>query len=504
MPERYHITIPDGDGGMALRVTRTFPGLPVGFTLVAAGKGRGTHWSRFCSRYVAATPSDDKAMLELLTTLDRPDGPNVLLPIMTPAFQFVVAHQDALAQHFSIPPIAAAESLATASDKAKLYDFCLARGFPVLPSVPLAATGGTDGGGAGLAFPVLVKTRDRQGGEGFLRVETPRDLANLRDSLDPREASRRFVQPWVDGYDVSLAAYCEGGEIKCHTLWRALSYGAMPYFTPECIQFIEDDRIFLMGCKVLRALAWEGICDIDFFVDRRTGELWLLEVNARFFGTAPACAIAGVNFTRIMCERALSREEREWPVQRPEVFCETRGLRTAIQLPGVRAKLLRRPLKRLSLGIFLRDPGPDLYRWLATLRASLAISVRRRRRRPDDGGAPRRDRSWLHLVAVAFLGAQLVSTLYAPFVPVRFFCWAPYDEHTRYSIDVTIAGRALAPDEIARRYRYPQSTWEIRDIDNVISIVRQYEESYGAGEEARVALTYRTNGREQRTWTWPR
>jgi hypothetical protein len=69
---------------------------------------------------------------------------------------------------------------------------------------------------------------------------------------------------------------------------------------------------------------------------------------------------------------------------------------------------------------------------------------------------------------------------------------------------VTIAGRALAPDEIARRYRYPQSTWEIRDIDNVISIVRQYEESYGAGEEARVALTYRTNGREQRTWTWPR
>jgi len=502
MTERFHVTIPDGDGGMALRVTRTFPGLPVRFTLVAAGTERGTHWSRFCSRHVAAEPAGDEALLELLATLPQPDCPNVLLPIMTPAFRFVSKNRAALARHFSIPPTASPQSLETASDKWRLYDFCVAGGFPVLPSVPLAAAA-RDGRGGGLTFPVLVKTRDAHGGDGFVRVETPDDLKRLGDAMDRREADRHFVQPLVDGYDVSLAAYCEGGEIKCHTLWQALAYGPKPYAMAECIRFFDDDRVVAIGRGLLRALAWEGICDVDLFVDRQTGEARILEVNARLFGTMPACALAGVHFTRILCERALGREQRSWPVQRPEVFCETRGLPRALALPEVRWKLLRRPVRRLSVGTFLRDPGPDLYRWLSRLRSSVASYLRGLRRRPDETGAPRRESSLLHLAGVAFLGAQLASILVAPFVPVRFFCWAPFDEHTRYSIAATVAGRALGHDEIARRYHYPQAAWEVRDIDNVISIIRQYERTYGVGDGARVTLTYRTNGHEERTWMWP-
>lgn len=502
MTERFHVTIPDGDGGMALRVVRTFPGLPVRFTLVAAGNERGTHWSRFCSRRVAATPIGDAAMLDLLTTLPKPDCPNVLLPIMTPAFQFVARNRAALSRHFSIPPIASPESLETASDKWKLYDFCVAGGLPVLPSVPLSDAAG-DGRGCGLTFPVLVKTRDAHGGEGFVRIETPEDLTRLGEAMDPREVGRHFVQTLVDGYDVSLAAYCEGGEVKCHTLWQALAYGPKRYAMAECIRFFDDDGIVSIGRELLRALAWEGICDVDLFVDRRTGEAWILEVNARFFGTVPACALAGVHFTRILCERALGRTQRQWPVQRPEVFCETRSLPRAMALPEVRWKLLRHPVRRLSVGTFLRDPGPDVYRWLARLRASVASCFRGLRRRPEGTGAPPRERCLLHLAGVAFLGAQLASILVAPFLPVRFFCWAPFDEHTRYSIEVAVDGRALGREEIARRYRYPQAAWEVRDIDNVISIVRQYERTYGAGDGARVTVTYRTNGHQERRWTWP-
>lgn len=502
MTERYHVTIPDGDGGMALRLTRTFPGLPLRFTLVAAGTDRGTPWSRFCSRHVAAAPADDDALLELLTTLPQPPCPNVLLPVLTPAFFFVARHRAVLARHFSLPRIASPKSLETASDKWKLYDFCVAGGFPVLPSIPLADAA-RDGRSCGLTFPVLVKTRDAQGGDGFVGVETREDLRLLAEALDPRELQRRFVQPLVDGYDVSLAAYCEGGEIKCHTLWKALAYGPQPYAMAECIRFFDDARIVAIGRDLLRALAWEGICDIDLFVDHKTGEAYILEVNARLFGTMPACALAGVHFTHILCERALGREVHRWPVQRNEVFCETRALPRALALPEVRWKLLRHPVRRLSVGTFLRDPGPDMYRWLSGLGASMRRYLRGLRRRPDEAGVLRRESSLLPLAGVAFLGAQLVSILVAPFLPVRFFCWAPFDEHTRYAIEATVDGRALGSEEIARRYRYPQSAWEVRDIDNVISIVRQYEQTYGAGDGAKVTLTYRTNGHEERTWMWP-
>ena len=374
---------------MPLRVTRTFSGLPTKFTLVASEKERGTHWSRYCDEHVASSPEDDEALLELLMTLEKRDCPNILLPIMTPAFTFVAANREILSRDFRIPPIPSVDSLATASDKWKLYEFCAQHDLPVLRSTPLLEAGPAqiESDSVGLTFPVLVKTRDSHGGEGFKRIETPDALNQLCEQLDEHAAKRRFVQPFIDGYDVSLGAYCEDGEIKCHTLWRAVTYGAEAYAMPECFRFIDDDAIVAIGRKLLRLLEWEGVCDIDFFVDRHTGEAWILEVNARFFGSAPACVQAGVNFTQIMCERALTREEREWPIQKPEVYCETKGLSKALRIPDVRFKLLRHPIKRLSVGIFLRDPGPDLYRWLTQLKTSVAGYIRGLGKRPDETGA---------------------------------------------------------------------------------------------------------------------
>ena len=111
---------------------------------------------------------------------------------------------------------------------------------------------------------------------------------------------------------------------------------------------------------------------------------------------------------------------------------------------------------------------------------------------------------WRHWVGAAFLTGQLLSIGYARFIPERFFCWGPYDEHSRYTIDVEIDGRPLSAHEITTRYRYNAGGWEVRAIHNVISLVRQYETTYGHAEQARVTITYVVNGRAQETWTWPK
>lgn len=505
LPGRFHITIPDGDGGMPLRVSRTFPGMGVKFTLVSSGRERGTHWSRYCDEHVISEAASDEARLEVLMALKERDCPNILLPIMTPGLRFAAEHRELLAERFLIPATPSLESLDTASDKWKLHGFCFQHGLPVLPSMPLsdAALRVREAKMGGLTLPVLVKTRDRQGGEGFVKVETIAALKELNERLGEAEAQRRYVQPFVAGYDVSLAAYCEGGEIKCHTLWREVIPGGRAFSMPRCIRFFRDDGILSIGRRLLALLEWEGICDIDFFVDRTTGEASILEVNARWFGTAPACALAGVHFPRILCERALSRDVRDWPVQTGEVFCETSALIRALAVSEVGFRLLRHPIKRLSLGTFLRDPGPDIYRWLTKFKSWVTEGVAGFRKRPDETGTPRRRNSWLHLAGAVFLVAQLGSILVSPFLQEKFFCWAPFDQHSLYAIEVTIDGRALSPEEIATRYRYPQSAWEVREIYNVISIVRQYEQTYGVDDDAQVSLTYRTNGRPERKWTWP-
>ncbi len=109
----------------------------------------------------------------------------------------------------------------------------------------------------------------------------------------------------------------------------------------------------------------------------------------------------------------------------------------------------------------------------------------------------------LHFLGAGFLLLQLALVIRARFVEERFFCWAPFDETSRYETKVTVGGKVLSEAEIGRRYRYRPSGWENRSIHNVIGIIRRYEQSYGRADHAEVTVTYSRNGSPAQTWRWP-
>ena len=102
-----------------------------------------------------------------------------------------------------------------------------------------------------------------------------------------------------------------------------------------------------------------------------------------------------------------------------------------------------------------------------------------------------------------FLIWQLGMIAYARFVPTRYFCWAPCDTQTAYELKVSIEDRELSPQEIRARYRRPAKGRDNRSPHHVMDIVRQYEETYGRGDDARVVMTYSVNGHPEEQWKWP-
>ncbi len=106
--------------------------------------------------------------------------------------------------------------------------------------------------------------------------------------------------------------------------------------------------------------------------------------------------------------------------------------------------------------------------------------------------------------AVALFAFQLAGIAYARFAPTRYVAWAPYDRITFYELDVRIDDRSLSPGEIRRRYRIPAAGRDNRSQAHVMAIVRQYEQTYGAGDGARVRMRYRVNGAPPEVWRWPR
>lgn len=103
-------------------------------------------------------------------------------------------------------------------------------------------------------------------------------------------------------------------------------------------------------------------------------------------------------------------------------------------------------------------------------------------------------------IGLLFIGLQLISVLYARFIPERFFCWAPYDSHTLFETTVIINDTTLTQAEAEKRYKYKMKGWEQRSIDNVFSIIHQYESTYGLQDQALVFVTYSTNGKSQEVW----
>ncbi len=106
------------------------------------------------------------------------------------------------------------------------------------------------------------------------------------------------------------------------------------------------------------------------------------------------------------------------------------------------------------------------------------------------------------LILLLFFG-QVIGIINGQLSKPKFFAWSPYDEISYYKIEGILNGEKLTKDDISNRYRISAIGRQNRSIYNIISIVRQYETSYGLAEPAKIEISYIVNGHKKSTWKWP-
>ena len=107
------------------------------------------------------------------------------------------------------------------------------------------------------------------------------------------------------------------------------------------------------------------------------------------------------------------------------------------------------------------------------------------------------------MIGVFLLAVQVGLVAHARFVPEKWFCWAPFDEHVAFSVQATVNGVELSPAEIAGRYRIRHDgAREYHALGNITSKLIQWERSYGREDEVTIRMKYRINGKEEKEWLW--
>ncbi len=260
--------------------------------------------SKYCRGFFKCPAYDDDALADFLLELGERERLHgwLLLPSNDHGVATLVRNWERLQTVFKwmAPPPTTFESI---YDKAKLLNLAQKCDIPIPRTAFLAEV---DSGTNGLTFPVITKGRrglsfyKTVGKKAILsnnETELRRTMRRLQSRLDLSETFTQEVIP-SDGTNktVSFAAFCVNGEIRAFWMGAKLREHPLQFGTATFCESVYEQACLDQSAPLLRALDYNGVCEIEYLRDPRDGRFKLIEINARtwlWVGLATAC---GVNF----------------------------------------------------------------------------------------------------------------------------------------------------------------------------------------------------------------
>ncbi len=154
-----------------------------------------------------------------------------------------------------------------------------------------------------LGEPFLIKLSRSSGARGIFKIADERQFAKARNHLHRLGESCYFYQEIIPPGGMScnasylfdrgsgLLAWFMMAKIRQYPLWGGSTSYARPRYDAETLE---------NGRRLLEAMKWVGVAEVEFIQDPRDGVLKLLEVNPRFWNPLLLAIRAGVDFPRLL------------------------------------------------------------------------------------------------------------------------------------------------------------------------------------------------------------
>jgi predicted ATP-grasp superfamily ATP-dependent carboligase len=281
-------------------------------------------------------------------------GARILLPISDSAVSAVLAHPRCVPDGCTVP-FPPFEAFQRASDKVGLLPLARAAGLGVPESSVIPTPDDARHVELAPLLPGVLKphrsvvwTGRSQRRLNVVRVGTVEEGRCLLSEL-PEEAFPVLVQRRIAGPGVGFFALRWDGKVRAMFAHRRLrekppSGGVSVY--RESIAL--DPELAAAGSRLLEALGWEGVAMVECKREARTGMYYVIEVNARFWGSLQLAIDAGVDFPRLLVECVLG--------EHPSALRQYRV--------GIRSRWLWGEVDHTYLRVKLREPTESAFRVL--------------------------------------------------------------------------------------------------------------------------------------------
>jgi len=317
--------------------------------------------SRFNRRTLSWPSQDEAENVNFLVQLaERENLVNwVLFPTGDEGTALVARHHETLSRHFRLttPPW---DALKWLYDKRLTYELAdrvgVDRPWTVWPA------NRDDVAASECSYPVILKPAYRNRFNRFTaskawRIDTREQLiaryTEASTLVDPGTLMIQELVPGGGGSQFSYTALCQDGQpIASLTANRSrqipMDFGRASTF----VETVEDPATTAAATRLLAALRYTGIIEVEFKRDLRDGKLKLLDINPRVWGWHSLCGFAGVDYPYLLW--LLSNGE---PIPEAKAALGMRWVRMSTDLPTAIREILR---GRLSLREYLRSIRPPV------------------------------------------------------------------------------------------------------------------------------------------------
>lgn len=290
------VLVTDGEFKHTLGIVRALAARGHEVHLVArSGRAPATH-SRAVARWYevpapGSTPYDER-LLEIFQSL----APLSFVPVGSGSMASAHRLRGRLGDgvRVALPP---PESFETASDKARTAAAARAAGVETPRERAVADLAGARAALAELGAPMVLKSAREEGRKALRYVRRAEDLEAAFDAVRAISTGGVLAQERVagEGYGFS-ALYWHGRRVR-HFMHRRVREWPPSGGTSACAESVpEAPELERAGTALLDALKWHGVAMVEFKGALAPGELKLMEVNAKFWGSHDVALAAGVDF----------------------------------------------------------------------------------------------------------------------------------------------------------------------------------------------------------------
>ncbi len=318
-------------------------------------------FSRYTRRNLRWPSQNDGEKVDFLVHLADREGVRdwVLFPTGDEGAALVARHHEELREHFQLttPPW---DVLQWAYDKRLTYR--LAESAGVSHPWTICPANRDELAAIECPYPVILKPAYRSGFNRLTaskawRVDNREQLLATYDRASALvEQSILMIQELIPGggeSQFSYTALCQNGQpLASLTAKRArqipMDFGRASTF----VETVDDPAPAAMAIRLLSALRYTGIVEVEFKRDPRDSKLKLLDINPRVWGWQSLCGPAGVDYPYLLWLLTIGE-----PIPATNAVVGARWARMSTDAPTAIREIVQ---GRLSLREYLRSVRPPV------------------------------------------------------------------------------------------------------------------------------------------------